>query len=74
MHSTVKLLFQMQQTKATQNKQDNSKLPPVSPEIMRIASERHQKGFMHPWIYQLLSQVGHMIGHMTLPPVSPVTW
>lgn len=35
----------------------DSKIPPVSPEIMRIASERHQKGLMHPWIYQLLSQV-----------------
>ena len=32
-------------------------LPPVAPEIMRIASERHQKGLMSPWIYQLLSQV-----------------
>ncbi|KAJ8301186.1 hypothetical protein KUTeg_020173 [Tegillarca granosa] len=34
----------------------DSQLPPVTPEIMRIASERHQKGFMIPWIYQLLSQ------------------
>lgn len=31
-------------------------LPPVSPEIMRIASERHQKGMMCPWVYQVLSQ------------------
>lgn len=31
-------------------------LPPVSPDIMRIASERHQKGMMSPWIYQVLSQ------------------
>lgn len=32
------------------------KLPQISPEIMRIASERHQKGLMAPWVYQLLSQ------------------
>uniref|UniRef100_A0A0L8FUX1 Uncharacterized protein n=1 Tax=Octopus bimaculoides TaxID=37653 RepID=A0A0L8FUX1_OCTBM len=32
------------------------KLPQISPEIMRIASERHQKGLMSPWVYQLLSQ------------------
>ncbi|XP_052283833.1 constitutive coactivator of PPAR-gamma-like protein 1 isoform X2 [Dreissena polymorpha] len=31
-------------------------LPPVSSEIMRIASERHQKGVMSPWIYQVLTQ------------------
>jgi len=29
----------------------------VPHEIMRVASERHQKGLMSPWIYQLLSQV-----------------
>ncbi|XP_075524813.1 constitutive coactivator of PPAR-gamma-like protein 1 homolog [Dermacentor variabilis] len=32
------------------------KLPKVPPEVMRTASERHQKGLMSPWIYQLLSQ------------------
>ncbi|WAR26221.1 F120A-like protein [Mya arenaria] len=31
-------------------------LPPVSTDIMRIASERHQKGMMSPWVYQLLTQ------------------
>ncbi|XP_013408866.1 constitutive coactivator of PPAR-gamma-like protein 1 isoform X2 [Lingula anatina] len=31
-------------------------LPPVSPEIMRVVSERHQKGLMMPWIYQCLAQ------------------
>ena len=34
------------------------KLPTVTTEIIRIASERHQKGLMHPMIYQLLTQVG----------------
>ena len=33
-----------------------NKWPKVAPEIMRIASERHQKGLMSPWIYQVLSQ------------------
>lgn len=32
-------------------------LPTVTTEIIRIASERHQKGLMHPMIYQLLTQV-----------------
>uniref|UniRef100_T1INJ6 Constitutive coactivator of PPAR-gamma-like protein 1 n=1 Tax=Strigamia maritima TaxID=126957 RepID=T1INJ6_STRMM len=31
-------------------------LPNVPPEVMRTASERHQKGLMSPWIYQILSQ------------------
>lgn len=31
-------------------------LPHVPPEVMRTASERHQKGLMSPWIYQILSQ------------------
>lgn len=31
-------------------------MPPIAPEVMRIASERHQKGLMSPWIYQVLSQ------------------
>ncbi|CAG0899993.1 unnamed protein product [Darwinula stevensoni] len=30
--------------------------PKVSPEVMRTASERHQKGLMSPWIYQILTQ------------------
>ncbi|XP_047739668.1 mucin-17-like, partial [Hyalella azteca] len=38
-------------------------LPQVAPEILRTASERHQKGLMHPWIYQLLTQ-----GEIKLPP------
>ncbi|MPC28454.1 Constitutive coactivator of PPAR-gamma-like protein 2 [Portunus trituberculatus] len=32
-------------------------LPPVPHEVMRTASERHQKGLMCPWIYQVLTQV-----------------
>lgn len=32
------------------------KLPKIPPEVMRTASERHQKGLMAPWIYQILAQ------------------
>ncbi|XP_076448160.1 constitutive coactivator of PPAR-gamma-like protein 1 homolog [Babylonia areolata] len=38
------------------------KLPTLTTEIIRIASERHQKGLMHPMIYQLLTQ-----GEVKLP-------
>lgn len=31
--------------------------PNIAPEILRTTSERHQKGLMSPWIYQILSQV-----------------
>ncbi|XP_076469584.1 constitutive coactivator of PPAR-gamma-like protein 1 homolog [Babylonia areolata] len=37
------------------NKKD-FKLPTVTTEILNIASERHQKGLMHPMVYQLLTQ------------------
>ncbi|CAG2066131.1 unnamed protein product, partial [Timema podura] len=37
-------------------------LPVVAPEVMRTASERHQKGLMSPYIYQILTQ-----GEMKLP-------
>jgi hypothetical protein len=33
-------------------------LPNIPPEVMRTASERHQKGLMSPFIYQILTQVG----------------
>lgn len=39
-------------------------LPTVTAEIIRIASERHQKGLMQPMIYQLLTQ-----GEVKLPTV-----
>ena len=49
------------------------KLPQVPPEIMRIASERHQKGLMSPWIYQALSQVSlSQRGKETIHQVTPV--
>ena len=32
-------------------------LPHVSHEVMRTLSERHSKGLMSPYIYQILSQV-----------------
>ena len=33
---------------------------------MRIASDRHQKGLMHPWVYQMLSQVTQYLSTCTL--------
>ncbi|KAK7793934.1 hypothetical protein R5R35_007700 [Gryllus longicercus] len=33
-----------------------SSLPSIPPEVMRTASERHQKGLMSPFIYQILTQ------------------
>lgn len=36
---------------------DVPQLPKVSTEVMRMARERHQKGLMHPYIFQILSQV-----------------
>ncbi|KAJ9598878.1 hypothetical protein L9F63_026588 [Diploptera punctata] len=37
-------------------------LPSIPPEVMRTASERHQKGLMSPYIYQILTQ-----GEIKLP-------
>ncbi|CAG5126920.1 unnamed protein product, partial [Candidula unifasciata] len=31
-------------------------LPHITSEIMKVAVERHQKGLMHPHIYQILTQ------------------
>ncbi|KAG8233956.1 hypothetical protein J437_LFUL014165 [Ladona fulva] len=39
-------------------------LPAIPPEVMRTASERHQKGLMSPYIYQILTQ-----GEIKLPIV-----
>ncbi|XP_066992640.1 constitutive coactivator of PPAR-gamma-like protein 1 homolog [Anabrus simplex] len=33
-----------------------NRLPTIPPEVMRTASERHQKGLMSPFIYQILTQ------------------
>lgn len=37
------------------------KLPPVPHEVTRTASERHQKGLMCPWIYQVLTHVRQLL-------------
>ncbi|XP_046396585.1 constitutive coactivator of PPAR-gamma-like protein 1 homolog [Ischnura elegans] len=39
-------------------------LPAIPPEVMRTASERHQKGLMSPYIYQILTR-----GEIKLPVV-----
>ncbi|CAL1300521.1 unnamed protein product [Larinioides sclopetarius] len=35
---------------------DISSLPKVSTEVLRMSRERHQKGLMHPYIFQILSE------------------
>ncbi|GIY76867.1 hypothetical protein CDAR_513192 [Caerostris darwini] len=35
---------------------DVSSLPKVSTEVLRMSRERHQKGLMHPYIFQILSE------------------
>ena len=49
---------------ASDQKNLDAKAPQISPEIMRVASERHQKGLMSPWVYQLLSlvRINHLLG------------
>lgn len=42
---------------ASNNSQKQAKIPPVPPEVLRTACERHQKGLMSPHIYQILTQV-----------------
>jgi hypothetical protein len=49
-----KLKTQQGLNKSGQSGEHN--VPKVTPEVMRIASERHQKGLMSPWIYQILTQ------------------
>ncbi|KAG0724596.1 Constitutive coactivator of PPAR-gamma-like protein 2 [Chionoecetes opilio] len=45
-----------QETQGPQIDPNPLPLPPVPHEVMRTASERHQKGLMCPWIYQVLTQ------------------
>ncbi|XP_035211458.1 constitutive coactivator of PPAR-gamma-like protein 1 homolog, partial [Stegodyphus dumicola] len=40
----------------SQSLSDIPVLPKVSTEVMRMARERHQKGLMHPYIFQILTQ------------------
>ena len=37
--------------------QYQSSLPPVAAEVLRTAYERHRRGLMSPYMYQLLTQV-----------------
>jgi len=41
---------------------EKTHIPTTSPEVMRTASERHQKGLMSPYIYQIL-----IAGEIKLP-------
>lgn len=32
-------------------------LPPVAPEVLRVAEHRHKKGLMYPYIFHILTKV-----------------
>lgn len=32
-------------------------LPPVAPEVLRVAEHRHRRGLMYPYIYHVLTKV-----------------
>lgn len=32
-------------------------LPPVAPEVLRVAEHRHKKGLMYPFIFHVLTKV-----------------
>lgn len=34
-------------------------LPPVAPEVLRVAEHRHKKGLMYPYIFHVLTKVRH---------------
>uniref|UniRef100_A0A8C9G825 Family with sequence similarity 120A n=1 Tax=Pavo cristatus TaxID=9049 RepID=A0A8C9G825_PAVCR len=34
-------------------------LPPVAPEVLRVAEHRHKKGLMYPYIFHVLTKVWH---------------
>lgn len=36
-------------------------LPPVAAEVLRTAYERHRRGLMSPYMYQLLTQVSFLV-------------
>ncbi|XP_065572415.1 constitutive coactivator of PPAR-gamma-like protein 1 isoform X2 [Artemia franciscana] len=48
--------------RATSPKTDVSSLPPVSKEVIRMASSRHARGLMSPYVYHLLTR-----GEICLP-------
>ncbi|XP_012218409.1 constitutive coactivator of PPAR-gamma-like protein 1 homolog isoform X2 [Linepithema humile] len=47
---------------STRQPEKTTNIPSTSPEVMRTASERHQKGLMSPYIYQIL-----IAGEIKLP-------
>lgn len=42
-------------------------LPPVAPEVLRVAEHRHRRGLMYPYIYHVLTKVRDQHIHIYLP-------
>lgn len=45
-------------------------LPPVAPEVLRVAEHRHRRGLMYPYIYHVLTKVREHIP-IHLPDTAP---
>lgn len=40
-------------------------LPPVAPEVLRVAEHRHKKGLMYPYIFHVLTKVRRLVSVLT---------
>lgn len=47
-------------------------LPPVAPEVLRVAEHRHRRGLMYPYIYHVLTKVREPI-HIYLPVLCSIS-
>ncbi|GFW09943.1 constitutive coactivator of PPAR-gamma-like protein 1 homolog, partial [Trichonephila clavipes] len=56
LESAVDALSLKQNDKTKKTSLEVSSLPKVSTEVLRMSRERHQKGLMHPYIFQILSE------------------
>lgn len=55
---------------ATRNHMDitTPPLPPVAPEVLRVAEHRHRRGLMYPFIYHVLTKVRNNSGSLLRGP------
>ena len=52
----VKETVKSKPPKPVQQNRKSDKLK-VPPEVLRIATDRHMNGYMHPWVHQMLTKV-----------------